>query len=818
LGKTLERDTQPSAMRFKREFKGRYSVKNKSFLRSKAGIMLRMSAPAPLMSRALERLQTVFGYAEFRGEQAEIVEHVSQGGDALVLMPTGGGKSLCYQLPALLRDGVGIVVSPLIALMKDQVDALLELGVKAAFLNSTLSAQEARQVERDLESGNLDLLYVAPERLLTPRFLELLQYAPISLFAIDEAHCVSQWGHDFRPEYTALSVLHERFPSIPRVALTATADDLTRREIREKLGLEGSRTFLSSFDRPNIHYAIQEKSTPKKQLLEFLGDFEGEAGIVYCLSRASVEEHATWLAKEGFKALPYHAGLGIAEKNGNQERFLREEGVIVVATIAFGMGIDKPDVRFVAHLDLPSSLEAYYQETGRAGRDGLPSSTLLLYGTQDVLRRRQMIQGGGSPDAIKRVELQKLEALLGYAQTSSCRRQVLLSYFGESSGPCGNCDTCDTPPENWNATKPAQMFLSNVRRTGERFGVGHLVNVLIGKDDPRVLQLRHHQLSTYGVGREIPELEWRGIARQLITLGLLVPDAEGHGSLLLGPRAWPVLKGEEEVWLRKEQPKARKERLSPRERAGRRGAKGDLEIKNPEVFEALRTLRLGLAKAQNLPPYVVFHDSVLRQMAAELPASLVALGRISGVGAVKLEHYGVKFLEVLGGFSSGEDTLKSAPSPSVQPLSAQNRGERKNAHLLESFMGASSSAAVRSGGVRRGAASPQVAGSSSRKTAVDHSTGQVSLELARGGLSPAQIAAERGLQTDTIYNHLAEFVQGGELTFEEATHHTPQDAAQLEAAYQGLPSEARSRLKPLFDALEGAFSYGAIRCFLAARG
>jgi len=800
-------------MGFKREFVARYSVKDESFLRCKAGIMSCMSADAPLMNRALERLQRVFGYSEFRGEQAEIVEHVSNGGDALVLMPTGGGKSLCYQLPALLRPGVGIVVSPLIALMKDQVDALLELGVRAAFLNSTLSAQEARQVERDLESGSLDLLYVAPERLLTPRFLELLTYAPVSLFAIDEAHCVSQWGHDFRPEYTALSVLHQRFPGIPRVALTATADDLTRREIREKLGLEHSRTFLSSFDRPNIHYAIQEKSTPKKQLLEFLRDFEGEAGIVYCLSRASVEEHATWLSQEGFKALPYHAGLGIAEKNANQERFLREEGVIVVATIAFGMGIDKPDVRFVAHLDLPSSLEAYYQETGRAGRDGLPSSTLLLYGTQDVLRRRQMIQGGGSPEAVKRVELQKLEALLGYAQTSSCRRQVLLSYFGESSSACGNCDTCDTPPENWNATQPAQMFLSNVRRTGERFGVGHLVNVLIGKDDPRVTQLRHHQLSTYGVGRGIPELEWRGIARQLITLGLLVPDGEGHGSLLLGPRAWPVLKGQEEVWLRKEQPKARKERPGPRERAGRRGAKGDLEIKNPEVFEALRTLRLELARAQNLPPYVVFHDSVLRQMATELPTSKAALGRISGVGAAKLEHYGVQFLEVLAGFSSGKGIVESAPSPSVQ-----NRGEQKNSHLLESFMGASSSAAVRSGGVRRGAASPQTAGSSARKAVVDQSTGQVSLELARGGLSPAQIAAERGLQVDTVYNHLAEFVQAGELTFEEATHHTLEDAAQIEAAFQASPTDQRSRLKPLFDALEGTFSYGAIRCFLAARG
>ena len=765
-----------------------------------------MPAPASLKNRALERLQTVFGYAEFRGEQGEIVEHVLNGGDALVLMPTGGGKSLCYQIPALLRPGVGIVVSPLIALMKDQVDALLELGVRAAFLNSTLSAQEARAVERDLESGNLDLLYVAPERLLTPRFLELLTYAPVSLFAIDEAHCVSQWGHDFRPEYTALSVLHQRFPGIPRLALTATADDLTRREIREKLGLESSRTFLSSFDRPNIHYAIQEKNTPKKQLLEFLRDFDGEAGIVYCLSRASVEEHAMWLSKEGFKALPYHAGLGIAEKNNNQERFLREDGVIVVATVAFGMGIDKPDVRFVAHLDLPSSLEAYYQETGRAGRDGLPSSTLLLYGTQDVLRRRQMIQGGGSPDAIKRVEIQKLEALLGYAQTSSCRRQVLLSYFGETSVPCGNCDTCDVPPENWNATKAAQMFLSNVKRTGERFGVGHLIGVLLGKDDLRAIGLRHHQLSTYGVGKEIPELEWRGIARQLITLGLLVPDGEGHGSLLLGPRAWPVLKGEEEVWLRKEQPKAKKEKLSPRERAGKRVAAGSLEIKNPQVFEVLRTLRLGLAKAQGVPPYVIFHDSVLRQMASELPGTLAALGRISGVGKVKLEHYGNKFLEVLQGFSSGEKEM-------VEPKPAPTR-ERANSHLLESFMGASSSAAVRNDGLRRGASNS----SAPVRTKSEKSTGRISLELAQGGLSPAQIAAERGLGVDTIFNHLAEFVADGELTFEEATHHDPEDAQVLERAFKSLPVEARSRLKPLYDALEGAYSYGAIRCYLASRG
>ncbi|HYC01656.1 MAG TPA: DNA helicase RecQ, partial [Azospirillaceae bacterium] len=507
--------------------------------------------PPPM---ALDILKNVFGYSAFRGQQQEIVEHVIRGGDALVLMPTGGGKSLCYQIPALARPGVAIVVSPLIALMRDQVDALRQVGVKAAYLNSSLEWREAQEVERACERGELDLLYVAPERLVTPRFLELLERSRLSLIAIDEAHCVSQWGHDFRPEYLQLSILHERFPLVPRIALTATADAQTRADMVSRLALSEARQFVSSFDRPNITYRIVPKDSERKQLLEFIRRHHPEdAGIVYCMSRAKVEDVANWLAEQGLDALPYHAGLPVEVRQGNQDRFIKGEGVVMVATIAFGMGIDKPNVRFVAHLDVPRSLEAYYQETGRAGRDGLPADAILFYGMADVVQLRQMMDQSEASATYKRTERQKLDALLGFCETPRCRRQVLLTYFGEEGhAPCGNCDTCFEPVETYDGTLPAQKALSAVYRTGQRFGVGHLVDVLRGLATEKVTKFHHDKLKTFGVGSDLSKGEWSGVFRQLVAFGYLTADPEGHGGLILTDQARPVLKGEETVRLRKE--------------------------------------------------------------------------------------------------------------------------------------------------------------------------------------------------------------------------------------------------------------------------
>ncbi len=597
-------------------------------------------------ARALAVLKTTFGYDRFRGAQAEIVEQVTSGGDALVLMPTGGGKSLCYQIPALLRPGVGIVVSPLIALMQDQVDALLQLGVKAAFLNSSLSLQDAAQVERDLLSGDIDLLYVAPERLLTPRFLGLLERSRIALFAIDEAHCVSQWGHDFRPEYIGLSLLAERFPVVPRVALTATADDATKREILERLSLGGARQFVSSFDRPNIHYTVVTKQGARQQLLAFYrAGHEGDAGIVYCLSRKSVDETASWLVKQGVTALPYHAGHAAAVRASHQARFLREEGVVMVATIAFGMGIDKPDVRFVAHLDLPKSLESYYQETGRAGRDGEPADAFMTYGLEDVVSLRRMLAGGAAPEAVKRVEAGKLEALLGFCESARCRRQVLLAYFGETLlEPCGNCDTCATPVATWDGTVAAQKALSAVVRTGQRFGAGHVIDVLLGKETPRVKSLSHQDLSTYGIGTEHSERAWRGVLRQLVAGGYLSTDADGYGTLKVSPRSAPVLKGQEKVQLRHD-PALQK--VQKQQKKGAARPVDTLSGGEASLFEALRSLRATLAKEQEVPAYVIFDNKTLVKMAEAKPRSLAEMQRVPGVGAVKLERYGQQFLEIL---------------------------------------------------------------------------------------------------------------------------------------------------------------------------
>ena len=601
---------------------------------------------------ALQTLHDVFGYSTFRGEQQAIVEHVTSGGDALVLMPTGGGKSLCYQLPALLREGVGIVVSPLIALMQDQVDALKQLGVRAAFLNSSQDAEEAREITAQLMRGHLQIVYVAPERLLMSSFLSLLdeieEGAGIALFAIDEAHCVSQWGHDFRPEYRKLTVLHERFPHVPRIALTATADAPTRAEIVERLKLEEARQFVSSFDRPNIKYRVTQKANARQQLEAFLDtEHANDAGIIYCLSRKKVEETAEWLKTRGWDALPYHAGLDASVRNQNQRRFLREEGVIMVATVAFGMGIDKPNVRFVAHLDLPKSMEGYYQETGRAGRDGLPANAWMTYGLGDVVSMRKMLDSGDAPEERKAVERQKLDALLGFCESTSCRHQTLLRYFGETHpGNCEQCDNCLSPVDTWDATQASRMALSCVYRTGQRFGVVHLIDVLLGKSTPKIQQFNHHSLSTFGIGKGLTQSQWSSVYRQLVAGGYLESDIEAYGGLKLVESAKPVLKGEAEVWLRQDVEVVATRKVSKAER-GTRAKEGYEEVADDPLWHALKAKRMELAKEQGVPPYVIFHDSTLLEILNQKPGSLTEMSQITGVGQAKLERYGDAFLEVL---------------------------------------------------------------------------------------------------------------------------------------------------------------------------
>ena len=588
-------------------------------------------------------LQRVFGHAGFRGPQQAIIEHIAAGNDALVLMPTGGGKSLCYQVPALLRDGVGVVVSPLIALMQDQVEALRQVGVRAEFLNSTLNAEAASRVEQALLAGELDLLYVAPERLLTSRFLSLLDRAPVALFAIDEAHCVSQWGHDFRREYRELTVLHERWPDVPRIALTATADPPTQYEIAERLQLDEAEWFVSSFDRPNIRYNVVQKDNGRRQLLDFLGAHRGEAGIVYCLSRKKVEQTAEFLCEQGFKALPYHAGLEAEVRAGNQRRFLREDGVVMVATIAFGMGIDKPDVRFVAHTDLPTSLEGYDQETGRAGRDGEPAEAWLCYGMGDMVLLKQMIEQSEAGEERKQLERRKLDQLLGYCESMQCRRQVLLAGFGETyPQPCGNCDNCLQPAASWDATLAAQKALSCVYRTGQRFGVAHLIDVLRGSEGERIQQFGHDQLSTYGIGKDLDAKTWRSVFRQLVASGLLEVDTDAYNGLRLTDASRAVLTGKQNVLLRKELP-------SKTERSRDRGPRTGVPVQAQDLslFGALRDLRALLAREQNVPAYVIFHDSTLRNIAEQRPGSMDELSRVGGIGGAKLERYGQKVLETV---------------------------------------------------------------------------------------------------------------------------------------------------------------------------
>ncbi|MFD0023600.1 DNA helicase RecQ [Streptomyces sp. NPDC058382] len=645
-------------------------------------------------SDAQETLHRVFGYETFRGEQEAVVDHVVAGGDAVVLMPTGGGKSLCYQIPSLVRSGTGIVISPLIALMQDQVDALRALGVRAGFVNSTQDFDERRSMEAQFVAGELDLLYLAPERLRLDSTLGLLSRGEISVFAIDEAHCVAQWGHDFRPDYLALSVLGERWPDVPRIALTATATEATHREITQRLGMPDAKHFVAGFDRPNIQYRIVPKADPKKQLLSFLKEeHAGDAGIVYCLSRNSTEKTAEYLCRNGIEAVPYHAGLDAGTRAVHQSRFLREEGLVVVATIAFGMGIDKPDVRFVAHLDLPKSVEGYYQETGRAGRDGAPSTAWMAYGLQDVVQQRKLIQGGEGDEAFRRRAASHLDSMLALCETVQCRRAQLLKYFGQepTAASCGNCDTCLAPPETWDGTVVSQKLLSTVvrlkRERGQKFGAGQIIDILLGRKTAKVIQFDHDQLSVFGIGEELAEAEWRGVVRQLLAQGLIAVEGE-YGTLVLTEESGSVLGREREVLLRKEPKKAAPARSSSSKSGkGRAAAVADLPESAVPVFEALRAWRGAQAKELGLPAYVIFHDATLREIAALRPGSLAELGGISGLGEKKLATYGEGVLEVLAGLpdadagpaapagadaDTGADAAPaSSPTPDTAPAQAE---------------------------------------------------------------------------------------------------------------------------------------------------
>jgi ATP-dependent DNA helicase RecQ len=596
-------------------------------------------------NNAKQILQQTYGYDDFRGEQESIINHVIAGKNAFVLMPTGGGKSLCYQIPALCLPGVGVIVSPLIALMQNQITAVQELGISAAAINSSMSGEEVYRAKQAMRSGDLDLVYVSPERLLMPDFIELLNDCQIALFAIDEAHCVSQWGHDFRPEYQQLSFLAEQFPSVPRIALTATADNATREDIVNHLQLNQGKTFVAGFDRPNIFYQISDITGAKQNLLSFMNmQHNNDSGIVYCLSRRKVEDMATWLSGQGKTALPYHAGMPSSQRAKNQDRFLKEESIIMVATIAFGMGIDKSNVRFVAHMNIPKNIEAYYQETGRAGRDGLPANTWMVYSVGDVAMQRHFIESGDSPDAIKRVEHQKLNALLGLCETTRCRRQVLLEYFGDACKPCNNCDTCINTPSVFNATVAAQKALSCVYRTGQRFGIAYLIEVLLGKDSPRIRQFGHDDLSTFGIGVEFNKAEWQSVFRQLVAHNLLIVDITGHGGLSITTQGRLFLKEKTELLLREyKKPERKKVRES---KPGNKTTQLNSEA-DQELFDQLRSKRFELAKTLNIPPYVIFHDSTLLAMATGKPANEDDMLAISGVGQVKMQRYGLDFLEII---------------------------------------------------------------------------------------------------------------------------------------------------------------------------
>jgi len=699
---------------------------------------------------ALHILNKTFGYRSFREYQRDIIQQLVDGNDAVVLMPTGGGKSLCYQIPAIVRNGTGIIVSPLIALMQDQVSALQQLGIRAAFLNSTLDGASASNTQRQLLTGELDLLYVAPERLTTHGFLDLLDRSQISLFAIDEAHCVSQWGHDFRPDYIQLSVLHERYPDIPRIALTATADETTRKEIIQRLSLNQAKLFISGFDRPNIRYRIsQNQGNARSALLNFINsEHENEAGIVYCLSRKKVESTAEWLTSKGCNALPYHAGLPAEQRRLNQQRFLNEESIIIVATIAFGMGIDKPDVRFVAHLNMPKSIEAYYQETGRAGRDGLPANAWMMYGLQDVITLKQMMLSSNANEAYKQTEHHKLESMLGFTELTTCRRQTLLKYFGDHmEQACGNCDNCLTPVDTWDATLPAQKALSCVHRTDQRFGVNYLIDVLLGKDKERIKQFGHDKLKVYGIGTELDAIQWRSVFRQLIARNFLSVDIEGYGNLLLTENCRAVLRGEQTLLLRKETKQAK---------ASRKGRKSGstAKIANNKLWEALRTCRKKLAEDINMPPYVVFHDATLMEMTASLPTTREQFAQLSGVGETKLEKYADVFLDVI------------------------------NQHNDNSAL-----------------------------TATD--TVDETLRLFRSGMNIEEIAAHRELKTTTVYGHLSQSIEASDVKLHEVVNLTEQQISAIHETFLSVEGNG-DQLKPVYEALDGMFDYGILRCVRAS--
>lgn len=736
-----------------------------------------MHTEAPHTDRSpLDILASVYGYHAFQGKQEAVINHVVSGGDALVLMPTGGGKSVCYQIPAMLRAGTGIVVSPLIALMQDQVTTLRQMDVRAACLNSSLSQSAQREVEADLRNGRLDLLYVAPERLMTPGFLGLLQNIPVALFAIDEAHCVSQWGHDFRPEYTQLSALHERFPQVPRIALTATADGPTRNDIVEHLQLQQAAVFSTGFDRPNISYTVVPKDRGMDQLLQFIRQrHAGDAGIVYRVSRKKVEETATLLQENGITALPYHAGMTAIQRSHNQERFMREEGIVMVATVAFGMGVDKPNVRFVAHLEPPKSLEAYHQETGRAGRDGLPAEAFLTYGLADTVLLRKMI---GSADTNPRafVEHQKLNALLGFLETVSCRRQALLGYFGERMAePCGNCDTCLNPPQTWDGTVAAQKALSSVYRTGQRFGVAHLTDILLGKLTRKITDHRHNELKTFGCGKELSKESWKSVFRQLVAHDMLGVDMEGHGNLVLTHASWPVLKGEQAVRMRRETHLAAtaRQRVTPEMDADLHAAL-TLPL-GASLLQALREQRLALAEQQDVPPYAIFPDKTLMEMAAYRPATPEAMANLYGVGTAKLTMYAATFLHIIERHEQEHGRPERTPE---MPCRAEEKERRRTARE------------------RRGITD----------------TIRTSLDLFRSLGSADAVAKERGLVTGTVYGHLSTGIKFGEIAVEDVTAHLdPQELRDLHEAL-GHSIASGAGLKGAFETLKGQYDYGLLRC------
>ena len=757
--------------------------------------------------KSLETLRKIFGYDSFRGQQQDIVEHVVAGGDSLVVMATGSGKSLCYQLPALLRPGLGLVVSPLISLMEDQVGAMRAMGVRAAQLDSSLDLEQAHDVENAAVEGKLDLLYVAPERVSSERFQRLLARLRPSLFAIDEAHCVSQWGHDFRPDYLKLAALRRSHAGVPLIALTATADSATRTDILRRLEIPEARVFLGSFDRPNIRYSVVVKDEPRRQLRDFLQSRPGgESGIVYCLSRKKVEACTTYLQELGYRALPYHAGLDSAERRRNQAAFQRESGVVIVATIAFGMGIDKPDVRFVAHLDLPKSIESYYQETGRAGRDGLPSEAWMAYGFADVVALRQMASTSRAAAEIQRVEQGKLNALLGYCETARCRRQVLLDYFGETlangADGCGNCDTCLEPVATWEATVPSQKALSAVFRTGERFGAGYLVDVLLGRSNERIKSNGHDQLKTFGCGTDLSEREWHSVLRQLVAAGLISVDLEGHGGLRLTPASKPVLLGHEAVQLRKDPAALRRP-----ERSKQR----PIEAGGP-LWEEVRAWRLEQSRAQGVPPYIIFNDSTLAALVQNPPGNLGALRSIPGLGDVKIERYGDALLELLRPHASQDPSaagaMGTAWTSEEETLLLQRIQQgvsiKQLASLHQRSTGAISSRLKHL--LERGETVAPLRASELSETI------QATVTLFRSGQSPEQVAESRKLAASTIYNHLVQAMEAGHAL----------DVGGLVEPYRARLEEALAEagpgsLKAVFDHLNGEVSYDLIRLYVASQ-